>query len=276
MKKKLLLIAILFSAFFIGITNVNAEEYLQRDEESFKLFKQIRTWEYQYVHADSEKEAEGFNYMFPEKISKTTGGKYSLKDYCDIFTTRCDDTRQEEGYYIFGISLYEKNLIKDVNDLKIKAENNLITQDEADQRLEAIVNEKKDTIINMWNNMISTHFKKFTDDGFINYPVGNNDYYLLQWAEGNYDAELLDNSTNTDTLEEVIINLCSYSVIYNNHNDNLASIYNNSNNNEVTTDVKNPKTSDMNIYIALLVIGLFTGIIVVSSKRIKKLNKVSR
>lgn len=35
--------------------------------------------------------------------------------------------------------------------------------------------------------------------------------------------------------------------------------------------IYNPKTSDMNIYIALLVIGLFTGIIILSSKRLKKI-----
>lgn len=54
--------------------------------------------------------------------------------------------------------------------------------------------------------------------------------------------------------------------------DNSAT--NNSNSVSETTvqkQITNPKTSDMNIYIALLVIGLFTGIIIVSSKRLKKI-----
>ena len=252
MKKKiLLLITVIFSALFIGIGSVNAETYLQRDEEYFKPIDEILKKEINVEQYDSI-----INQLFPKKITKS-GTAYSFEKLCrksDDGTVECPFDGMSE--IVFGITAEEREMLLKYNKLDLNYDNLTDEEKEELDDLEDKLDELEDSFIERIKN---ADVKKLSATGTHIYPSNIKDYkYMIVSIVG-----------DDEDIESHWGDILSYGILYSVNQEEKVTVFKAT---DVPTDnVANPKTADLNIIYAIAGIGLFMGVIVISSKKMKKL-----
>lgn len=286
-RKLLLLITIIFSIFFIGITNVNAEEYLEWNKD-FKNGYKVYAGNYydSYITSEvkqiigKEQFVEAYISVYPDKITKSNGGVFSFTKLYAIeksinqsysMSTQISDSNT----YLVGLSDSEFDLLKKLYYYSYNENDEEEEDDYINSNISNIL-ALENSINSKLNNTISYEVSDDNQTIVIDYPQDNKyNNYIFIIKEKNNEKFLILDHPNADNyhLRKSLASIAAYnkiSVTDNNSISNYSSSMINKSSN-TSKIIKNPKTSDLNVFIAISAIGLFAGVIIVSSKRLKKI-----